>query len=360
MTSRKSVFVIGAGASCELNFPSGEALVDQISKMARVVFNPNDGIETPLHQNFYSVAYRVLANRFSGRVQSGLLRDRMLKLSEGVVLSYSIDDYLARHEDDKELILLGKLAIAYLIAECEQKSSLYVPQIKRDYRPRPLPTSEWFGRFFKALTSQCTFTQLPERLRDLCVICFNYDRNIEQFLIRAIAALYSVDESTAASTLSHLTIWHPYGSLGGLPGPTNQQGLRYGPELRPGFEAEVLSSMAEGLRTFSEGVETLDDPLVAQVRSHLKVAARFVFLGFGYLPANMTILRILLHEARLKTSPLPIVIGTCFGVLDYDRDQYREELKNLFSTLPGQVLLGGRETKCADLFVEYSRALRFP
>lgn len=360
MTLRKSVFVIGAGASCEVDFPSGEVLAKQISEMTRVVFNHHDGTEAPVNRAFRDAAYRVFSRLPLNPNAHSLLRDRMLKLSDGIHFAYSIDNYLALHEGDKELVLLGKLAIAFLISECEQKSSLYSDTKNRNVRPKPLPTAKWYGRFFKALTSQCTFNQLPERLRELCVICFNYDRNLEQFLLRATVSLYNVDELTAASALKNLTIWHPYGSLGDLPALTKAGGRPYGPDFQKQWNIEDFLRMAESLRTFSEGVESLEESLVDSVRDQLKAASRIVFLGFGYLPANMEILSKLMPETYSAGHTRPLVIGTCYGVLDYDREQYREDLSNLFNALPNMVLLGGRETTCADLFVEYSRALRFP
>ncbi len=357
---KKTVLVVGAGASCEAGFPSGEALVKAIADMTKVNYDAQHRTESAADPAFYDLAYRCFSRQWPSHALSTELFKHMRELSGGVVHAHSIDNFLALHEDKPKLVFLGKLAIAYKIAKLERFSGMYSSNLHILSSSKPMPIGTWYGRFFKALTAECTFQQLPDRLRDICIICFNYDRNIEQYLLRAISSVYIVPEAEAAGALSNLTIWHPYGSLGNLPTMSAADGVAYGPEVGRDADVNLIVSITNSLRTFSEGVADLESNAARRVIGYIGSSNRIVFLGFGFLPANMEILK-KLKGTHYNPPTHPVVLATCYGAREYDRQQYQAELSDLFELhSPPSVKLGKRRTKCKKLFIEYSRALRFP
>lgn len=358
---RKTVLVVGAGASCEAGFPSGEALVTAISATTRVIPQTRQEPESAGNPEFFELARRCFSRQWPSHTLSADVLRHMRELSAGVIHAHSIDNFLALHDDKSKLVFLGKLAIAYNISKFERQSGMYFSDPNIVAITKPMPIGTWYGRFFKALTAECTFQQLPDRLRDVCIICFNYDRNIEQYLLRAIARVYIVTEEEAAAALSNLTIWHPYGSLGDLPPMCAADGVVYGPEVGRDADVNLLIAITNSLRTFSEGSADLTAGAAQRVSGFFGAATRHVFLGFGFLPANMAILGTLKKASRYKPPQTPIVLATCFGAREYDREQYQGELSDLIGlNSPPSVKLGKRRTKCKKLFIEYSRALRFP
>ncbi|WP_293368945.1 hypothetical protein [Nevskia sp.] len=353
MSSEPTVFIVGAGASCELNFPIGEKLGSQISEMSRIRWDSLNRTESPANQEFFRLAGFALSGRDKYLGDTSGVTAKLRKLSEGVHLTYSIDNYLALHSLDETLVELGKIAIAYQIADFERGSPLQVFPLNGIHKPRVLPVATWYGRLFKAITSQCKFEDIADRFRNVCIICFNYDRNIQRFFLLAIQGLYGVNEEKALEALKSLPIWHPYGSLGALPGLAEKDTREYGPALT----ADSLRAMAGGLKTFTEGCGGSTGISQSLVAGYMRRANRFVVLGFGFLPDNMKLLKEFMRDIRRSPGEQPLVFGTSFQISEFDRAQHAYQLADLLHTPRQSVHLA--DTTCADLFVQFSRALRF-
>ncbi|WP_293393405.1 hypothetical protein [Nevskia sp.] len=349
---QSTVLVIGAGASAELHFPVGTGLASRISTTSRISFDAARHSEFPQNAEFFSIAQAALAKfrKYSGDAAVAL--EKMRQLSLGVQLASSIDNYLHLHQSDEALVMLGKLAIAYEIAGLEQGSALAEFRQDGTRRSSALPMDTWHISFFRAVTEQCPLIELPERFKAVTIISFNYDRVFEKFLLRAIMEQYNTDESAAAAAMKPLVIYHPYGSLGRLKTEDPVGGWPYGERL---FTDNVIK-MAGAIRTFTEGMEA-NDVQQHTVGERLRSADRTVFLGFGFLPANMKLLDSLIGDKKGMVPYGRFAYGTCFKASIYNERHYKEALAKLLHIGPEYVEL--KDLECRDFFPYFLEGLRF-
>ena len=93
---------------------------------------------------------------------------------------------------------------------------------------------------------------------NLAIICFNYDRCVEQFLIHWRARAYALQFEEVRPLLAKLPILRPYGKIGH--DGKRYLGIAFGEE--PGRLQFV--DLASGIRTYTQQVE--DDALVKEIR----------------------------------------------------------------------------------------------
>jgi hypothetical protein len=220
MFKRRTLFVIGAGASAEAKLPIGSELAGAISKRLDIRFDDFGSRHVGLGD------IRLFDNL--KRKQPDKARDIQQAcwlIRDGVHLSNSIDDFLDLHRDNATLTLVGKAAVAKSILEAENASSLHY-----DWRqpgrginfPNLHPT--WFNKFVKMLSRG---VQKPDAIfAKVSFVVFNYDRCIEHFLLHGLQRLYGISEQDAASICATLSIRHPYGMLAPLATSTSPKGVR--------------------------------------------------------------------------------------------------------------------------------------
>lgn len=196
---------------------------------------------------------------------------------QGMPVAASIDNFLHTHQDDVDVVLIGKLAIALAIVEAEAQSHL---------RPtggqRPLSTKayreSWYFQFIRMLTMGTLSTDPHALFENVRFVVFNYDRCLELVLLLTLQGYYGLNDLEAAAVLEKVDIIHPYGSIGPLTGPN----------FIPFGASEInLDQVAQGIRTFTESVDT---GTLERARSVVCEADVIVFLGFGFLPQNMDLL----------------------------------------------------------------------
>jgi hypothetical protein len=105
MLKSKTVFVLGAGASSEVDLPVGSGLAKTISKKLDIRYT-DDGHQIPgADWNLYST--------FRGLFQDdrSACHRAARKIADGIKLANSIDEFLDRHRSDKMALAYGKLAI---------------------------------------------------------------------------------------------------------------------------------------------------------------------------------------------------------------------------------------------------------
>src|SRR5450631_1918246 len=121
MLNSKTVFILGAGASCEFGFPLGSRLKEIIS--SKLYFDFNNVGHPPLGDQRISDRLRFKYRDFF---------DEFIrichKISKGVLGSDSIDDFINQHNSDERIVICGKLAIACSILDAEKDSKLYFDQ----------------------------------------------------------------------------------------------------------------------------------------------------------------------------------------------------------------------------------------
>ncbi len=115
MFNKKTVFVIGAGASAEFSMPSGEALKNEIASLL--------GAQSQARNQEYFTRFRSMLMNQGGSSSQTLL-EAGKQVAAAMPSFISIDEALHYFSDDQDAVHVGKLAIAYLILDHEAKSPI--------------------------------------------------------------------------------------------------------------------------------------------------------------------------------------------------------------------------------------------
>ena len=333
--SAKTLLIVGAGASAELDFPIGDTLKDNIRSCAKVNWN---GVELTGDREYCRIVEDLARTKYGGRLEAILAA--LKHVHENLVLSGSIDQFLSSHQKDENVVRLAKLAIAYEIAKAEQKSHLNeniqrtahteFVHLKDTYLPRlwarlqnGQPIDEWEGFF-----------------ENLKIITFNYDRVLEQFFALALKRFCKVGASQATTFAANLPILHVYGHLGSLE-PTSRQYCAYAPDLRAMVDA------SERILTFSE---TVEENVKEEIRNYVNWADRIISLGFSYANVNMALFP-LPRGNKMRGRE---VVGTCFKMSDPNQAYARDQLNLRFDSYSHATIAN---VNCARLFDDFELRL---
>ena len=263
----------------------------------------------------------------------------------------SIDNFIDCSQGIEHVEICGKLAIAKAILDAERHSKLYLSgsnyKESLDFSATELT---WLNPFTRILTENCTKDRIAERLADLCIISFNYDRCAEWYFYNWLQSYYRFDQDTAAALVRGIDIYHPYGKVGELPKMGTDKAVQFGAEPDP----STLLSVARQIKTFTEGTDELSSEICA-LREAVATSEVVVFLGFAYHELNMSLL----------SSPMSMPIndskafGTAFGLSDSDTELVQLDIQQAIRTAHKHITLRN-DLKCHELFAEYSRSLRWP
>lgn len=267
----KTVFILGAGASCTYGLPTGTALKDLIASNPV----PAGDIHPPLTPETYTLFRSALTQ--SGRS--------------------SVDAFLEARED---LMEIGKFAIAFTLLPLEKTKALFDdwPIRRVNAREGEIIPGNWYDLLFDMLAGGRTFEGIS--FADLGIITFNYDRSLEHYLHTALRHSYGKADKEAADKLDELHLIHVHGSLGRLPWQADA-----GSGVVPyGSLAHVLQAR-ESLTVLHE---TMHDSLEFQrARELIRQAENVYFLGFGFHDAN-------LKRLGLDNPRRDIFAGTVMGI----------------------------------------------
>lgn len=276
MFKRKTVFVVGAGGSKEIGLPTGAELR---AKIANVLSSSVNGFNR-------TELSGALVEIYNQRSES-LNIDRYLKaaksISRAMFGALSIDNFLATHQDDEDILLMGKLAIASAILEAEGGSD-----IKTDSNDEIIfqnTENYWMNTFCKLMSEEVVRGDFATLFHDVSIITFNYDRCIEHFLPHYLKTYFLIDDVQANKLASTLNVIHPYGRVGGYP---NRGGsaptIPFGSFRNP----QHLATAAKQIQTFGERM--VEDVTVKKMKYLMNEAEHIVFLGFSFADMNMELL----------------------------------------------------------------------
>lgn len=340
MFKDRTVFVIGAGASAELGLPVGTQLAKIISELMRFEFHigsADKGDEKILG------AWRQHFNNENEKLNEHLRAAR--RISDGILLAQSIDRFLDIHAEDEEAIFCGKTAIVRSILEAEKSCSLYY---SGDSNPRMIDFTRlndaWLTPFFAQLIDRRQKSDLDNLFNGITIICFNYDRCIEHYLIHALQRAYAIPQDQAASIVSNLEIYHPYGTVGNLNSSQNGDAVEFGGEL---YGSQLIGA-ANSIRTFTEQVE--DEKTLAKLKQAIMNAQSIVFLGFAYHLQNMEILKPA-HRGNVQN-----IFGTALGISDHGAKETETRLKSL-TALRSNMIEVNNSLKCKPFLEHYQLSL---
>lgn len=343
------VLVVGAGASREFGLPTGAGLKQEITKT--LSFHMGRGRHlTSGDSAVYEALYRAAQNRneAKGSIQDYLRAAQTI--AHAMPLAPSIDNFIDSHRYDPCIAAVAKMAIVACILKAEAKSSLYFDVTKNDRRINFEESQDtWLGRLFGVLTQYCTWDELDDRLSQIAIVCFNYDRCIEHFLRHALATYYRLSASDAASALSKVEILHPYGLIGDFRPDYGGAGVSFGEDV----VSDLIESSAGRLKTFTEGTDSSTSD-ISRIRAVVRGAKVLAYLGFAFHPLNLRLLYS--DETAQQMSPDASIIGSALGISDSDRRLIASELATR-SSLTGASITLHADKKAADLVLEYGRLL---
>lgn len=347
----KTVYVVGAGASSEYGLPLGSKLKKSIADALRRTGGLAPG----------GLADTLVAESLQLQYNSGgfgvhdfsVVIDTAAQISEAMAFSGSIDNYVHAHSNDRVLVAISKMAIAYCIMFAEHRSSLYSALAERNRDG----VGGWLEIFFHRLSEGATFENFVDRLSRIGLIVFNYDRCVEYYLLKATQSHFRVSEQAAFEALQRLAIAHPYGHIGGVvPDPADVRRSLYLPfGSKP--NSQLVTQAAARIKTFSEGIEA-DSVDFKKMVDMLGEAASVVFLGFGYGKLNVE----LIQNVRLASPMMrnaADLIGTALGVSEYDIEVLNDRLAKIFGSLPRRCILRDDPSGCRGLIAAFSQKLSF-
>jgi hypothetical protein len=305
MYREKTLFVVGAGASHEVGLSLGTGLVSKIASALayKQTINGFTGGDDAIR--------RTLMN-FAGQGKAGALLLKASAMAQRLPYADSIDSFLNDFKDETDLATTGKIAIAHIISTEERRSAI---SVNRDNIYNGMNSSEqlnasWLPKFFGLLKSDIGASNIDALFDNVSIVCFNYDRCIEQYLYYAIRSYYNFSPQQAITLLRRLKIVRPYGSIGAFALDLDLHHTNFGFN----FSDAGLIETSKVIRTVYERQgESSED-----VRDLVDAANQIVFLGFGFLPLNLKMLR----PSVSRASNMPAVYATAFGM----PNQARQEL----------------------------------
>lgn len=273
MLNRPTLFVVGAGASFSLDFPLGDGLANSISQ--KLKFNLDWQARIEGDARLFD-AMRLAT--FDLKTSDDELVNQSNEISEGLSLAASIDNYVHTHQTQSLVPIISKLAIGLFILDAENKCALRTRTALKSSR---IPDNYWVSSFCKLHFAKSRADRLDEIFKDVAIISFNYDRNIQQAIRIGLASYFRLSPEDATKLASTLRVIHPYGSLGDILVDNN---LKYG----TGLDANSIFQSSKGIRTFAEG--PMSQEFGQQALALLEWAKNIVFLGFGFGQLNMNAL----------------------------------------------------------------------
>lgn len=349
----RTVFVVGAGASKEVDLPVGRELTKAIA--LALSFRVERGQLQRGGDGSILAALQKLASQEQVMDQRDHPMNAYLRaawrIRDAMPQSLSIDNFIDSHRDEQHVALCGKLAIVQTILQAERASKLYVDPSNTYNKIDFSKLGEtWLARFFERVTEGCGKAAIKARFASITFVVFNYDRCIEHFLHSALQNYYQMSPEEAADALRDLEVFHPYGTVGDLswqrPG---QLTIGFGAETHPA----TLGQLAQAIRTFTEGMGDRTGEL-DMIRARVHCASRLVFLGFAFHRQNMRLLLRDLEDAETRASTR--VFGSTFGMSKSDVQSIENDLS---AQRFDKNQLAFEAVKCNQLYEEYSRSLSF-
>ncbi len=338
MFEKPTLFIIGAGASAEVDFPVGIQLARAIGAKMDIRFEHGfDPVGTGDHGLFSHIVT-------SRRQELTQFQQAALRIRDGIAFAQSIDDFLDQHRNDKYVNLYGKAAIVQAVIEAERGSRLFFDRFQGTQTfDADRVADTWLVKFMYMLGRGVPREKVAHIFEGISFIVFNYDRCIEHFLIHALQRAYSIRLEDATAIVDGLDITHPYGVVGNL--------------SKVPFGAEQINCVAlsEGIKTYTEQID--DAQALNDVAQKLSNAERIVFLGFAYHDQNMALL-----NPPKAFSASKRIFGTAYGMSDSDVEVVGHEIDAWFAGRDARAYRKGmiaieNKLKCADLFDNYAKSL---
>lgn len=350
MFKSKTLLVVGAGASCEAGFPSGEKLKVEIANILDIRFD-DWGSRLVSGDHKMVEAFRQAA-REAGDPRENInpYLHKAWRIRDVVpAAAISIDNFLDAHRGDAQMELCGKLGIVKSILDAERSSKFRAHREgDSSFRLNDL-LGTWYVGFLQMLTEGITKDDVGRVFENLSIITFNYDRCIERFLCQGLADYYDLTDSEAQNLVSELPIYHPYGKVGPLPWQSNVGAVPFG------SDRANLIELSKQIKTFTEGLD--DAQLRGGIHDAVGEAEVIVFLGFAFHPLNMELLTPGYATAAQR------IYATTLGLSDSDEAVIEDDIQKMLG-LDNLAFFDDPSLKpdmakltCGDFFRHYFRSI---
>jgi hypothetical protein len=303
MFGRKTLFVLGAGASKPYGFPVARELKTEIC----------DDI---LYEN---EKFKERVNNFvgGGEIRRREWWDRAKSFAEDFSKSpvSSVDSFL---EGRREFEDIGKMCISIQLIPYESIDDLH------DHRK-----DKWYDWIFREMYRGPEKRMSKDEVK---IITFNYDRSFEKFFVDGIKSTFGVsrEKSYKIFRKSISDFIHVYGKLGELEGRS---------EVVRKYEPKVDGSAVE--KAFNQ-IELIYEVERSEKRRKLRQmvewAGQICFLGFGYHEENLKLLG--LDEVDLGQTS---IFGTGYQLTERKRKWIKERFSSEYQR---RINLGRESLDC--------------
>lgn len=275
MITRKTLLILGAGASFPFGFPLGKQLADFLQHIVE------DGA-------FLSALLRFGKTDNEIRLFSKAFQDSAIP---------SIDEFLNHQPIWADV---GKLAIAYSIVRCETPQGVVRDPAKQNHGVH------WYGHLWDSMRG--TWDDFNKNR--ISVITFNYDRSLEYFLAKSLATTHGKSLAEGIQKVNELKIVHVHGMVGKLSDSPPSDGSR---EYLNDTSPDSLYTAANGIQLIHEREKSAD--FLVQIRELVEAAERICFLGFSYQPENVKLLSPDVMISRMNDQLATLeMYGTAIGL----------------------------------------------
>ncbi len=335
----KFLYVVGAGASLDFGFPSGNSLKSKIkdSLVWDEMYDRFD--DEDIQEAILTLRNPQYLNLIVNHVEISK------KITNGLYSQPSIDNFVHAHSEDATLVNISKLCIYNIIRRCEYDFARSVLSGAFNLE------NTWVNKFFHSISTLCTLSQFKERVKNIGFVIFNYDMCFEYCFARTIADRFLISYEEASDIVSEITIIHPYGSTKNT--QSHYSNYRYHSELGRILTTDELVKQFRNIRTFSESTENESE--TGQVANMIANAQNIVFLGYGYNDVNQEYLLSKLKSIE-ENRIYKTIFGTAKGLSVPDRVHIKNNLKSTIKWVD-QVYL--EDESCVDMFSQYSKALSY-
>lgn len=292
MIDKRTVFVLGAGASCPYGYPSG-------ARLRELICYDGGSFKGGFLQSFLDYLNR---QNFVENIKN-TKRDEIKKFIRTFndANVQSIDVFM---DKNPSIAPIGKYIIAFEIFRAEQESVFgeYLKRKKLDLEDAIQDLNrkkylrgfsgfhggDWYfylyNRLIKGLVGKDALPDFSNG--NISFITFNYDRSLEQSLYESLRNTYTeVSEDEIIKVLKQLNILHIYGRIAPLKWQSPKDYIDYKPQINE----TLLQNAAKNIRTIFEEKQ---NPELIEAQNLLKDAEQIFFLGFGYALENMGVLNL--------------------------------------------------------------------
>jgi len=289
MIEKRTVLILGAGASIPYGFPSGRYLRELILQGLGIV-EVGDTVG-PLTKLLREIGFeRSLVDDFRNSLQAAD--------------PPSVDVFL---EGRRDFLDIGKAAIAAVLLPFEDEDALFTPWIARK-EVQQHADKRWYDYFANTLALNFRTWSLQR----LTIITYNYDRSLDHYLWLKLFSSGCETQSECWRQFQAIPIIHLHGELGVYDPLKETESLPYGSAAN----VDSVKQAAAGIRIIHE---VKADKRFEQANVAIDEAEVVCFLGFGYAPENMSRLKLVSGTAGRA------VIGTAYQLTDVERRRLKLE-----------------------------------